>query len=71
MGINKPQWKYLLQEEGCSFRLQLEDGNGLFDEDGDNAYILLEESQQIIGCKNSPLLSIPILLMILEVLKNA
>lgn len=71
MGIPKGDWKHLLQEEGCEFHIQLEDGNGLFDSHGNNAYILLEESQQIIGCDVSPLLSIPILLMVLEVLKHA
>lgn len=64
MGIPRPRWKYLLQEEGDGFHIQLEDGNGLFDSDGDNAYILLE--QQSIGCKPSPILSILFTAMLLN-----
>lgn len=41
MGINKPRYYYLLDEDG--FRIELEDGSG---------FILLED--QVIGCRVSP-----------------
>jgi len=70
MGIPKPGWKYLLQEEGCGFHLQLEDGNGCFDAKGNNGFILLEDSQQTIGCDASPLLSWGLILLVMEVLQH-
>lgn len=65
MGIKKPRWKYLLQEVGDGFHIQLEDGNGCFDEKGNNGFILLEDSQQSIGCDPSPLLSVALMFILL------
>lgn len=51
MGINKPRFYYLLQEDG--FRIELEDGSG---------FILLED--QTIGCRTSPWTSVALSILV-------
>lgn len=51
MGVNKPKYYYLLNEDGS--KIELEDGSG---------YILLED--QVIGCRVSPWMSGPLMFLI-------
>ena len=65
MGINKPTYAYLLQENG--YKIHLEDGNDLFDAQG-SGHILLE--QQSIGCEMNPLMASILLFLIVGIMER-